>query len=765
MPNFEPTEEQRTIVDFAKDSDANVCINALAGAAKTTTLELICHAVTNIPILSLAFNKRIADELSKRLPPHVECRTFNALGHRVWSAAINRRLTVNTNKMHERLSQRIGDLSRSLKEEAWEDFADTLRWLRIAKRDGYVPWAWRGIAKRILTEDWSGYDEEPTQSQQMLIDTVMSQSIEQAYAGVIDYDDQIYMPCQPAGTKILRKNEDEVPIENIKVGDEVISFDRRLSQFIGFYNHGSRVEGISNREYTGDLFEVIFPDNRRTKATKEHKWLVRFIPGLNRKSLWLTYLMFKDGSFKLGQCQIRSVRPDSSDGFGLAVRCTLEGAQSAWILGVHNSLQEAKLQEALNVIMFGITDCAFRSEIGEQVHKIQKDYRDIWDKATACLDYYGRDIRHPFWETNKTRAFNSNFITQSCNLIEGIMEIPLCEGNKTPNWQRFYITKEFVKSLPVFSLKVERHELYVANGILTHNCLFGATWPRFPLVLCDETQDLSVINHVMLEELVDKRVIIVGDPWQSIYAFRGAVQGGMAALVAKFNMVEFPLSMTFRVPKVGVERAKFRVPHIRAPDWQIEGAITHLHEWGPGAIPEGAAIICRNNAPLFSCGLRLLKHNRSIKLIGMEIGPGLLRVMKKLGPASSPPELVENLLDSWLAAELKRAKNPDIIYDKYECLQVLCLNPNARNLGEAITLAQDLFKREGAIQLLSGHKAKGLEWNTVFHLDAWRIPSKWAKEGTEAWEQEMNVRYVIETRFKKEMFFIDSETFNSETLR
>jgi DNA helicase II / ATP-dependent DNA helicase PcrA len=482
--NFEPTEEQRAIVDFAKNNTENVCINALAGAAKTSTLELICHAVTNIPILSLAFNKRIASELEKRLPAHVECRTFNSLGHRVWSAAINRRLTVNTNKMHEALKRAVEDLPRSKKEEGWEDFAETLRWLRFAKRDGYVPAKWRGVAKRVLTSDWSAYDEEPTELQSLLIESAMNQSIEQAYAGVIDYDDQIYMPV-----------------------------------------------------------------------------------------------------------------------------------------------------------------------------------------------------------------------------------------------------------------------------------LFGGTWPKFPLVLCDETQDLSAINHVMLEQLIDKRVIIVGDPWQSIYAFRGAVQGGMADLVRKFNMVEFPLSMTFRVPKKGVEKARFRTPHMKAPDWQIEGNINNLDEWTSDVIPDGAAIICRNNAPLFKCGLRLLKRNRSIKLVGMEIGPGLLRIMKKLGPASASPPEIDRMLETWLHTELKKAKSSEIIYEKHECLQVLCLNPNARNLGEAITLADDLFKRNGAILLMSIHKAKGLEFKDVFILDSWRTPSKWAKEGTEAYEQELNAIYVSITRFKENMSFINMENF------
>jgi hypothetical protein len=290
--------------------------------------------------------------------------------------------------------------------------------------------------------------------------------------------------------------------------------------------------------------------------------------------------------------------------------------------------------------------------------------------------------------------------------------------------------------------------------------IFGAPWPKYPLVLCDEVQDLSPINHVMLEKLVHKRVIIVGDPWQSIYGFRGAVANGMRQLVSKFNMHELPLSITFRVPKKGVERAHFRVPHMRAPEWQIDGRIDSLEHWGPECIPDGAAIICRNNAPLFKCGLKLLKAGRSIKLVGMEIGPGLLRIMRKLGPPTLTRNQIGSALDSWLRRELDKAKRIETVYDKYECLEVLCLRPDANNLGQAIAFAEDIFKRSGAIQLLSIHKAKGLEFDVVFHLDGWRIPSKWAKEGTEEWEQEMNARYVGETRFKREMYLVNMEDFD-----
>ena len=44
--------------------------------------------------------------------------------------------------------------------------------------------------------------------------------------------------------------------------------------------------------------------------------------------------------------------------------------------------------------------------------------------------------------------------------------------------------------------------------------LFGGTWPKFPLVLVDEAQDLSSLNHAMLRKLATTRLIAVGDPRQ-----------------------------------------------------------------------------------------------------------------------------------------------------------------------------------------------------------------------------------------------------------
>jgi superfamily I DNA/RNA helicase len=190
-----PTPEQQAIIDAAKGTTDNICVNALAGAAKTTTLEMLCQAITGIPILSLAFNKRIADEMAKRLPSHVEVRTLNALGHRVWASAIGRKLVLDANKSHKLLRMAIDELPRNRREEAYEDIADTLKWLRLAKRDGWIPKKWRGLGTALATDSWlTLQDEDMTDLQFELFETVMNQSINNAYAGEIDFDDQLYMP-------------------------------------------------------------------------------------------------------------------------------------------------------------------------------------------------------------------------------------------------------------------------------------------------------------------------------------------------------------------------------------------------------------------------------------------------------------------------------------------------------------------------------------------------------------------------------------------
>jgi superfamily I DNA/RNA helicase len=136
----------------------------------------------------------------------------------------------------------------------------------------------------------------------------------------------------------------------------------------------------------------------------------------------------------------------------------------------------------------------------------------------------------------------------------------------------------------------------------------------------------------------------------------------------------------------------------------------------------------------------------------------LVRALKKLGPEHMNQVEVLMAITEWEEEALKKKKKKGSVVDRAECLRVFAYNGDT--LAAAIAYAESLFKSSGPVSLLSGHKAKGLEWPVVFHLDPHRIPSPYA-EGAEEMEQELNVRYVIETRAKESLFLVTMEGFNA----
>ncbi len=298
-----------------------------------------------------------------------------------------------------------------------------------------------------------------------------------------------------------------------------------------------------------------------------------------------------------------------------------------------------------------------------------------------------------------------------------------------------------IDSLLVASIKSAYEGLIDYNDQIYMPALFGGTFPRFPCVLVDEAQDLSPTNHAMLDKLARQRICAVGDPWQSIYAFRGAVQRGMQSLSERFDMQEANLSISFRCPRVIVEAAG--VPGFR---WVKEGGRHEtLQMLEPSRFQEGSAIICRNNAPLFKCAFGLLASGRSVSVAGSEIGPKLISIMRKLGADGDSRAKVIAAIATWEDEKLSRTQRPAMISDMAECLRIFA--SFGTTLAQAVAYAEHLFAQRGTIRLLTGHKAKGLEFDTVYHLDPWLIGKG---------EQEANLRYVITTRSRDRLYEINS---------
>jgi len=371
--------------------------------------------------------------------------------------------------------------------------------------------------------------------------------------------------------------------------------------------------------------------------------------------------------------------------------------------------------------------------------KIAEQLRELIKEAPASAQGPLWDV---FWE-----------VIAAVGMAKSVGYVP--EG-KYPNARRLCTREEFHQRLeeepdPLVSDLIDQMLFTSINhaykGYIDFNdqiympALFGGTFPKFPFSMFDEVQDLNPVNHVMAEKLGSGRKVAVGDDNQSIYYFRGAMAGGMSKMKEKFAMNEMELSISFRCPEEIVKAAHWRVPQLKA--FKPGGHYEQLQRLNMATIPDDAAIICRNNAPLFKLALRLLMAKRSVSVAGSDIGPKIVGIMKKLGDSEMDKESLLARIEDWRAE--KKAKNSSTADDMAECMKVFA--SYGATLGTSISYAEHLFQQSGTIRLITGHKCKGLEWNTVYHLDPWLI-------GLD--EQELNLRYVITTRSRDKLFEINS---------
>lgn len=328
---------------------------------------------------------------------------------------------------------------------------------------------------------------------------------------------------------------------------------------------------------------------------------------------------------------------------------------------------------------------------------------------------------------------------------------PLMNDDEFYNWldeEPTPLEWDLIRAVTLLSLK-ETHAgtIDFDDQILCSAC-FPCSFPQFPLVLVDEAQDLSALNHRMLHKLAKKRLIAVGDACQAIYGFRGAHEDSLSLLREQFHMRELTLSISFRCPTSIVEAARWRAPHMQWPEWAKQGLVTSKSEWRPADLPANAAIICRNNSPLFSTAIKLLKNGRYPELIGNDIGKMLVKWMKKCGPLTMPQAQVFTAIEEWQKEKLKKSRNPSKVQDQVDCLRIFA--EQGRTLGDAINYAETIFNSSGPIKLMTGHKSKGLEFEDVYFLDEELIGDG---------GQERNLRYVIITRSKSTLTYIKSSGF------
>jgi superfamily I DNA/RNA helicase len=186
--------------------------------------------------------------------------------------------------------------------------------------------------------------------------------------------------------------------------------------------------------------------------------------------------------------------------------------------------------------------------------------------------------------------------------------------------------------------------------------------------------------------------------------------------------------------------------------------------------PEPCAILCRNTAPLVAFAYGLLKQDIPCTILGRDIGAQLAAVVKKQR-ATSLEDLREKL-GVWSAREAARAeaegRSPERIADQYSCLMffIRSLDEDSRSIASLLAkidlMFTDTATARDRVVLSTVHKAKGLEYHTVFILDRGKyMPSRYAKLPWQQ-EQEKNLIYVAITRAQHTLYYITSDCWSDK---
>lgn len=286
-----------------------------------------------------------------------------------------------------------------------------------------------------------------------------------------------------------------------------------------------------------------------------------------------------------------------------------------------------------------------------------------------------------------------------------------------------------------------------------------ASYPKTSILIVDEAQDLTPLQLRLLQRLKSPHNIFVGDPLQAIYGFRGAMSNAMAQIKTFWPEAKtLPLQTSFRIPQSVCRLLQSHNPLLTTAK-SDEGQILQPVESNTidKLIPSDTvsrAILCRNNAPLYRVALACIASQVPYRIGNNGFGSQLIRLIKKAGSQTTPAIRIVPLVGQLISDE-DPAKS-----DKLAALALMAERcSTAKEMIDEITKLNAQGNKSVSAKplfLSTAHKAKGLEFQWVAHLDSFLIPAKYATTPDQL-QQEANIAYVINSRALQSLVFLNSD--------
>jgi superfamily I DNA/RNA helicase len=290
------------------------------------------------------------------------------------------------------------------------------------------------------------------------------------------------------------------------------------------------------------------------------------------------------------------------------------------------------------------------------------------------------------------------------------------------------------------------------NDQLYMSVLYGTIKKAYMSVLVDEAQDLSPLDHFLISKIKhpDGQLVTVGDKNQSIYAFRGADEDSMDNLKARFGLKEMPMTYSFRCGHNIIREAQKLVPRIRAFPTNPKGFVSHDDHIDVDHITNDTAFLARTNAEVASIAIKLMGNKLNVTIAGKEVSTALTALIMNHCPNNTDINNTLDKLEKWADNEKRRARfmgqedKVEEIDDKFNT--IVTMAHGAQDRDELISNMKEMFKaKKDAIVVSTLHRAKGLEWKTVYLVNP-NFVGRFGKADPGKKQQELNLKYVGITR-------------------
>jgi ATP-dependent DNA helicase UvrD/PcrA len=372
--------------------------------------------------------------------------------------------------------------------------------------------------------------------------------------------------CLVAGTRVTMADGTTKPIEEIAVGDEVLSC----------YGSGEfRAAPVTrtHRSTRSDGVEIITVGGRRIRSTPEHTHFAGFKPG-RTPQLHMTYLMWKGGSgFRIGTSRTYTDGRRGKTLAGPSVRLNGEHADAAWVIDVHENEAEARLAETILSLRYrlptlpfvawlGREDATGRSLVGDQV-LLDRLFAEVETElgGRELLQHEGLSFEFPHFTT----ATTTNGVR-----LRRRLNICLCADRRG---------KQPMHRISLFGYDEEGRRALESIGLSLRPAYKGSNGWRLETACADVGKLLEVVDSIQRVLDVSVRYTArLGNSEGALGKERNSLPFMPAAFVRP-GMVVFTEDGEFdvveRVERVPLDHAVYDIDVARTHNFVANGLVTH----------------------------------------------------------------------------------------------------------------------------------------------------------------------------------------------